>query len=67
MVLKWCQIIPLVPRRFKLFLMTCFFFFSSEGEEIGEGENKSDNLNRRKHILKKLCKKLKDDEFKDKM
>jgi hypothetical protein len=47
--------------------MTCFFFFSSEGEEIGEGENKSDNLNRRKHILKKLCKKLKDDEFKDKM
>ena len=44
-----------------------FFFFSSEGEEIGEGENRSDNLNRRKQILKNLCKKLKDDEFKDKM
>lgn len=43
-----------------------FFFFSSEGEEIGEGENKSDNLNRRKNIKKNL-RKLKDDEFKDKM
>lgn len=67
MVLKWCQIIPLVPRRFQLLLITCvFFFFSSEGEEIGEGENKSDNLNRRKNIKKNL-RKLKDDEFKDKM
>lgn len=58
---------PIGAKAFSAFSNDLLFFFSSEGEEIGEGENKSDNLNRRKHILKKLCKKLKDDEFKDKM
>lgn len=58
---------PIGAKAFSAFSNYLLFFFSSEGEEIGEGENKSDNLNRRKHILKNLCKKLKDDEFKDKM